>query len=73
MRADLFESQEERLRSRENGLWYSPSDLLTFDIFKSDYWPHLPRNLTKGICVSSLHHRCFPDLTAISSPNPSIQ
>ena len=51
MRTDSSEGRETFLRSREKGLWCSPKCLLTFDIFKTDFWPHLPQYLTKGICV----------------------
>ena len=50
MSADSSEGRETFL-PWEKDLWRSPKSLLTFDIFKTDFWPHLPQYLTKGICV----------------------
>ena len=51
MNAESSRGRETFVRFREKDLSCSPKGLLTFDVFKADYWPRLPQYLTKGICV----------------------
>ncbi|KAH8984689.1 hypothetical protein EDB92DRAFT_2033428 [Lactarius akahatsu] len=37
---------------RRNDKWLGDTDLVTFDVFRREYWRHLPQNLTKGIVPS---------------------
>ena len=49
-------SKSHKSRSQKrNNEWYSRSDLVTFDVFKREYWPHIPRYLTKGISAFPAH------------------
>ena len=49
-------SKTHKLRSQKrNNKWYSRSDVVTFDVFKREYWSHIPRYLTKGISAFSAH------------------
>ncbi|KAH9172874.1 hypothetical protein EDB89DRAFT_2069331 [Lactarius sanguifluus] len=37
---------------KRNDKWLGHTDLVTFDVFRREYWRHLPQNLTKGIVPS---------------------
>ncbi|KAH8979762.1 P-loop containing nucleoside triphosphate hydrolase protein [Lactarius hatsudake] len=37
---------------KRNDKWLGHTDLVAFDVFRREYWRHLPQNLTKGIAPS---------------------
>ncbi|KAI0247856.1 hypothetical protein BJV78DRAFT_1285222 [Lactifluus subvellereus] len=37
---------------KRNTKWHSRTNLVTFDVFKREYWPRMPRHWTKGIAPS---------------------
>jgi hypothetical protein len=37
---------------KKNREWSGRTDLVTYDVFKRMYWPHLTRSSTKGVCTS---------------------
>jgi hypothetical protein len=52
MKSAAGSSKSHNLRSQKrNNKWCSRTDLVTFDVFKREYWSHLPQNLTKAIGV----------------------
>jgi hypothetical protein len=45
-------SRSRNSRSKmKNQEWSGRTDLVTYDVFKRMYWPHLPRSSTKGVCT----------------------
>jgi hypothetical protein len=46
-------SRGQNSRSKQkNREWSGRTDLVTYDVFKRMYWPHLPRSSTKRVCTS---------------------
>jgi hypothetical protein len=51
MRSSEGSSRSHNLRSQKRGnKWYGRTDLVTFEVFKREYWPRVSQN---GICVFS--------------------
>ena len=36
---------------KKNHEWHGRTDMVTYEVFKRMYWSHLPRALTKGLCM----------------------
>lgn len=52
MRPVTGSSRGRNSQSKKTQEWSDRTDLVTYDVFKRTYWPHLPRSSTKGVCTS---------------------
>jgi len=60
-----YEDEGEELSSQRKKLWGIYGHLVTPDVFKLEYWPHLHQGLTKGIGMSYvLRFRQYSDVSA---------